>query len=101
LRNFTKTGGRGTDVNFSSIGPFPFNPTFGDTKIVDMYTVGSGWTTAGSYVLLFHALDHLCFSIVFEETDTNTKVASSIIQDTLQLTERATQGDITFDEFIE
>jgi NRPS condensation-like uncharacterized protein len=78
------------DMNFSNIGRYFFETTYGSTKVEKIYCAGSGWCpTFGGYVFLIPSVTSLNYSLVYESSTLNDQVAISFLDLAVQLAENA------------
>jgi hypothetical protein len=85
------------DMNFSNIGRYFFETTYGSTKVEKIYCAGSGWCPAfGGYVFLISSVTSLNYSLVYESSTFNDQVAISFFNLAVQLTENACNLSDTF-----
>jgi len=56
------------DMNFSSIGHYPYKTKYADLEMKGMWTVGNGWCPFfGSMIFLAQSLSMQNYSIVFRK----------------------------------
>jgi hypothetical protein len=85
------------DMNFSNIGRYFFETTYGSTKVEKIYCVGCGWCPAfGGYVFLIPSVTSMNYSLVYASSTFNDQVAISFFDLAVQLTENACNISETF-----
>ena len=78
------------DLNFSNMGFYKYTRNFPDFDIEAYYSPGNAWCPImfGKMVFLVNTLgDTICYTIVFEKSETNKKLAIKMLNDVMRILE--------------
>jgi len=91
------------DMNFSSIGHYPYNTKYGDLEMKGMWTVGNGWCPFfGSMIFLAQSLSMQNYSIVFKNEKANKKIADNFLNIVMAICENdlLSSEDLIFNQWV-
>jgi hypothetical protein len=92
------------DLNLSNIGRYPFSPEYGPWRLNRFYCVGSNWSPFyGTFNVLICSIRFLNYSLVYETSQFNEKIAKRWFKNFTNLTENSWKlaDEFTLKQFLD
>lgn len=83
-----------SNLNFSNIGPYPFNPVYklkdGEITLEKLNIAGAPWCPLFTgYVFLIHSVKYLSYSFVYDELSENEEMPKLLFPNIVKLVEQS------------